>query len=1067
MDNKIFLQGFGSKKSSNTSEGLEIRFKGRKKLLPLNDVAEVLSQYDQYKEERENCNIIRLTCQVNPICSNVLFNRITEIVHSEGSSAVTFINYSINPSGDSKTFENVIFKPKEMDFWCSGDMKYQAVDNTVSRLPSDTKLCDITDVNNYSNGEIEGDGKTHPTNSIRDTQLSKKDVGFIYHCGLDFLNNHLVRSNVFKSVCKRHDDDTNTDYTAFNTIADLMRRVDGSKVVEKMYFPVSETSLEGKGYTKLLALHLYEDDDVLSFKETIEKRLIKKSNGWIGINNKPKLKSYFNFVESTSMEIEKPLSYLNSGDFVDMYPSRDLYSFVPKYNSFQKRIEKNWNYNITYPSSSYTPSSIEEPFSDIFEINEGLNSLKTIYFDENIKGDNGTSQIVMYSISKHGLVVGDYVNVYKTYDTVLYWVSKKNDLTGYYERVTIKYEDEGKAIDEKSALEIENPGEYKIDSTYKKVSVNHKIIDNAKVSEIADEYTFLIFGSDVQISNKWIYPSETDFKNGYVIVDNVSYSIDASKKFLTNNLDKGKKPYYIINDKYVNLDDNAQKISYKKTYGDIECDYYIRIFSKLPNFKFASGDTSSEYEIYKEDENGESMLSKYQENEYNFENHISRLAFAKNIYSDEVGEIVFTDDIDISNIHDNLNRPLTNIYLTFIKNNKGYKEWYGWGGQFPNWSSATTINDEYVNIEYSHCFGPISCGIKTSYESKYDDTVKNISKINYINKCIGGYDVSRINGVRKYYDSRNSSVTIDNGEVWYETDKHFYGDLCCFDNYNLIEKHIQYVNHRFNTAQRENVGDSRYFFQKFTYDEIRRDDYDIGDKYIVKQYTIDECNELKEGYYYNPHYEIPIKTFGKLQTILPDFLTIRQFFKNDYGIYTFVTLEQHFLNIGDKAMLYDTIENKYYKLVTVSYDDNNYRVFTCKVYGEKTKRITDITYYDDERTIENISTQRPLGNITVDKFKLFKMDNLNIPSYAQILKDGTCRIMWRDILNNGFDKNNNSVEEYPFTNGAFYVNKKIDIYLRRQDPYNEYGLYDNTDIEGEITDIIKEDNYIKDTEITC
>ena len=181
MDNKIFLQGFGSKKSSNTSEGLEIRFKGRKKLLPLNDVAEVLSQYDQYKEERENCNIIRLTCQVNPICSNVLFNRITEIVNSEGSSAVTFINYSINPSGDSQTFENVIFKPKEMDFWCSGDMKYQAVDNTVSRLPSDTKLCDINDVNNYSNGEIKGDGKTHPTNSIRDTQLSKKDVGFIYH----------------------------------------------------------------------------------------------------------------------------------------------------------------------------------------------------------------------------------------------------------------------------------------------------------------------------------------------------------------------------------------------------------------------------------------------------------------------------------------------------------------------------------------------------------------------------------------------------------------------------------------------------------------------------------------------------------------------------------------------------------------------------------------------------------------------------------------------------------------------------------------------------------------------
>ena len=95
MDTKIFLQGFDSKVSSNTSEGVNVQFKGRKKLLPLNDVAEVISQYDQYREEREKCNIIRLTCQVNPICSNVLFNKITEIVKHEGYSGVSFINYAV------------------------------------------------------------------------------------------------------------------------------------------------------------------------------------------------------------------------------------------------------------------------------------------------------------------------------------------------------------------------------------------------------------------------------------------------------------------------------------------------------------------------------------------------------------------------------------------------------------------------------------------------------------------------------------------------------------------------------------------------------------------------------------------------------------------------------------------------------------------------------------------------------------------------------------------------------------------------------------------------------------
>ena len=51
--------------------------------------------------------------------------------------------------------------------------------------------------------------------------------------------------------------------------------------------------------------------------------------------------------------------------------------------------------------------------------------------------------------------------------------------------------------------------------------------------------------------------------------------------------------------RYVNVDPNAQNISYKKVVSGIECDYYVRIFSRLPNFKFASGDTTNYYNIYK------------------------------------------------------------------------------------------------------------------------------------------------------------------------------------------------------------------------------------------------------------------------------------------------------------------------------------------------------------------------------------------------------------------------------------------------------------------------------------
>ena len=1066
MDTRIFLEQHKSKKSSNTSEGLDVELKGRRKLLPTNDFSEVISQYDQYREEREKCNIIRLTCQVNPICSNVLFNHITEIVHDEGSSAVTFLNYGVDPS-NGEVFENIIYKPQEIDFWSGNTMQYQSVDEDVANKdPKNTKVYDLilTSKTHYTNGQLINDGIMHPTNAIRDTQLSKTDIGFVYHCGLDFFNNHLVRSNTFKTICKCPKDNMG-EYTAFNTIGDLMRNVSGEKVIEKLYFPTNETSLESKDYTKLLALHLYEYDDILTYENSVKERLIPTYNGWVGFENKSKIKSYVDFIRNNDMKVERPLMYYNGGDFVDMYPDRSLYSFVPRYNEFQERIEKNWNYCITYPSSSYTPTTSASPFSEIIECNDGLNSMKTIYFDETRRSDNGTTMLVMYSVARHGLAQGDFVNIYKTYDTDLYWVNVEKNIEGeiIYERVSKKYESYQEADDEKTILSGDGRT-YSVSSATQTIS--HKILDNAEVSEIVDEYIFTVFNSNTQISDSWV--EVTDEENNFldsIEVDGKTYTLDNTRHYY---MDDSNNKYYIINESYVNFDDKAQRISYKKVVGDIECNYYVRIFSKLPNFKFASGDTSSEYEIYRKRDNNEpTMLEVYQDKMYDFENHISNLAFAKNIYTDEVGEIVFTDDIDISNIHDNLGRPLTSLYLTFIKNNKGYKEWYGWNGQLDTWS-VDSINTEYENIEYSHCFGPITCGMKMSDESIYDETIPNIVRINNI-EGVGGYNIQVLNGKRTYKSSDNSDIDIDFNEIWYDTDKHFYGDLCYYDNYNAIERHIQYVNHRFNTTQRElynHRGASRYF-ERYIYDEITKDDYDSGDKYLLETSVEDRCNELKEGYYYIPHYEIPIKTFGKIQTMMPDFLTLREMRRFNNGVYQFTTLQQHFLGVSDKAMLYDTIQEKYYNIVTISGENDTYRVFTCKVYDDDSGELVDIDCLDGTKTLEYLSTSATMETVRINDFKLFKMDNLEAPSYARVLKDGTCRVIWRDVLNNGFNEEDDTVEEYPFTNGAFYVNRRIDLYLRRQDPYNYYGLYNESDIKGELLDITKEDNYVKDTEIEC
>lgn len=1004
MDNKAFLERCRSQKSTDTSSGFNVRLKGNRKLLPLNDVADVISLTEQYDEERAACNKIRLSCQVNTVCSNVLFNYITEIVKYEGSSGVTFLNYKevsdSEPFNDPFGNNQVLYKPSgenAINFWSGGIMSYQKQDERLMTAGPSTDLTRVDKTALFKNDTLEGN-EHHPTNAIRDTQLSKFDTNgdsFVYHCGLDIFNNHLIRSKTFKCICKlpgeKYDDVTdwkNNAYNAFNTIADVMRQENGDKVVEKIYLPENSGLPEG---TKVLTLHTYLYDNIMPFVEARVKRLIEKHDGWLGFLNSSKIKTYKDFRAGEELGIERPIMYMNGGDFVDMYPGRDLYSFVPKYNKYRNRMEQNWLYCITYPSSSVT-----EGFEDIIETSN--NSLKAMYFDETRRADNGAMQLVIYSKAKHGLAPGDRVNIYKNY------------------------------------RKIEND---------KSKRVSELVVANVEVNDVVNDFIFTTFNQGVQISDKWVTISDDDFRSptGFT-VDDVNYLIAVDGGSYV--FDKNDNRYYIINNKYVNLDDTAQNISYKKVVNEVECDYYVRIFSRLPNFRFSSGDTSSEYNIYKKQDGEKNMLEKYQQVEYPFESQLSRLAFANNIYSDEMGQIVFTDDIDISNIHDNLGRPISEIYLTIVKNNRGYKEWYGYDG--------VEVDINSPNVEYSHCFGRITCGFEMAEETVSSIDANNIRTISPFSTGNWGYSIGNINGDR-------GDNTPDH-EIVFDKDIHYYGDLCYFDSYNAIERVIQPMLHRFNTAQREcggSNGSSRGdYFSQFIFDEIKKDDYDSGDAFIIGENTFDKCNQKAEGYFYQPHHRIQIKSFGKLNTVMPQFLNMQSLVNiemqpNGDIVTRITTQEYHFLTPGDKAVIYDMNHDKHYYLTTVSGDwgwDND-RVFTCIVRDEK-GNITD-----------NIDGDN-LGY-----YKLFKADNLGIPSYANLVKDGTCRYIWRNIINNGSMESEDGLEVYPFTNGAFYVNKLVNLYVRRQDPDDIYGLYDNEDTIGVMPPSEDANNYSSEDEIKC
>ena len=68
---KILLNKQKNKKSTNVNTSLPITLEGRKRVLPVDDVVATLSEVEQYHKERRESNIVRLTCTINPLCTNV------------------------------------------------------------------------------------------------------------------------------------------------------------------------------------------------------------------------------------------------------------------------------------------------------------------------------------------------------------------------------------------------------------------------------------------------------------------------------------------------------------------------------------------------------------------------------------------------------------------------------------------------------------------------------------------------------------------------------------------------------------------------------------------------------------------------------------------------------------------------------------------------------------------------------------------------------------------------------------------------------------------------------------
>ena len=1045
---EILLNKQQSKKSVNVQNIIATQLKGGNKLLPQGTLFTSINENTLYDEERNACNIIRLNCVINPICSNVLFNNITEVVKNEGSPT---------------TVKSMTYGRKE-GCWNDDELKGKV-------------RCKESRMFMYGGSK----------EFVRDTQVTSKECGYEYHCGIDIFNNHLLRNNTFKSVCY-----SPLNERFFNTINDYMRDENGSYIKGEGY--------EGRILTKQ---HLYLQEDIETYENTIDKKL-KEKNGWFGFINT----GSFSVVDNNNepMDIFRVINYKRSCDFIQMYPSSDLWSFTPKYNPHIHRLEKNWNYCLTYPSTSTT--------KNITFIREANNALRAMYVDDRVKLKSGIEAIKIYSISKHGLKKGDFVNLYKNNDIVLngcevkevendyvfylfsagvelidswYELTKEDTATNGQDDFIVKrdiplakysFKINGKEItQETETFKAENGWTIEVNENgeFETISYHGKVYDSTTVKK-----------GDIRYTIEYVTENTCCLKDVYVNMD-VQYLITSNRTKVYNGEGDERATYYLIDNKYVNIDDNAQDFSFKQVVNGGEVDYYVRIFSRLPNWKYCDK-LVDKHQIYYADKY---LLPKYQSIENEFENHISQLAFAKNIYGDDMSQIVFTDDIDISYLRDNLGRPLSSIYLTILKNNKGYKEWYGKNGVDIEIRKRKGDKDEDYHIEYSHCFGMLNCAFRLSKESLPHVGHNNSMQINNINSSFQyqGLDVEDIQLSTEIYDNAFNEDTVINdsgindkslwerpyrsrfstilndeiqygyvkeGEDEYFGDVNFYGDLCSYSKKTLNETSIQQIEMRFNTAQREvgTLDKSYQYFNKMYYDEILSDDLD-KQGFSSKEYVVNNANQRKEGYCYHPHYEIPIKSFSNYITSQPSIamtlVKIEAVSQDNHLVdmhYKMKTMNKHNLQVNDTVYMKYTFVNEVIYYVCYVTDIIDEKWFECVVYDENNKQM-DV-----------------LDVIDVIKYKLFKKDS-EIPDYATFLKDGSCRFVWREMHNNGFD-NNSPIEKYPFMNGAFYVNKQINLFVRRQDP-NEYTSLQTGQFPNDKTpNIIKfENNYYKENDIIC
>ena len=314
-----------------------------------------------------------------------------------------------------------------------------------------------------------------------------------------------------------------------------------------------------------------------------------------------------------------------------------------------------------------------------------------------------------------------------------------------------------------------------------------------------------------------------DNANGNLALDVRTYNI--FKLGDDNNSKKNRTFVLDINPNDISI--NLGESTIKRVVNDKESEYYVRVFSALT-------ENYTDYDTYP-------------------------ASYGTSYYYDKVTAFNFIKDVDVEGIKDNLGRPLSELFLTIVKNDED--------------SESNSVSNTYWLDKQSVMTGSTKNRFWTKISGGFM-TEKNIN-LNY--------------DIKAYGDTTYVTTTpADPPFIWFEnideSNNEFDGDIVEYNEDDLLEKRLETVHHRINTVYRENLQEINEF------------------------YSITGTTNKTEGYVYNPHSQIIIREYSPTKNPIVDIQSII----NKYNITDINEIEKYkkIYNVPDYA---NEIEPNIYK----------------------------------------------------------------------------------------------------------------------------------------------------------